>query len=471
MKLECLFFFVYVHLDICSSQFDTMAGGCPNSQPYASWASVQFLTWWQGNTIAGGIFSVCGGVNVIDIAEYNISSSSWLNIGDMGLTNRSALGISNGAVSGLAVVGNILYACYWTGAAFYNNSWYSDPSFWQTYFYHSLLIVSADQTHMASNANNQVSEYLSSTNTWKTIGSVTGIVTTIAYDNSNSNLDLYVAGQITAIGNVTTGTNVLKWTRGTNTWTAVGTPGTGPSTVIGVNSIAVDNSGNLFAASGYLLFNFSGSAWNIVATCDNTITTVQTQPVTGFPAIAGAFLSCNSVSMQLIGYFNGTNWVALAPGLVGNISTISWSPSGLSIAIGGQFTGPNNISNVAIYNICIPPIPDPYNAEYFPSLDLASSGMTSLNDLHIVIRSPLVQPFRSNQNQSVLCDYNSSKKKWRANPIARLVKNFLIIVFHLKQNLKINIFKKENKLQYNQQNGENKNNQVRGKCGNQSRTR
>ena len=94
--------------------------------------------------------------------------------------------------------------------------------------------------------------------------------------------------------------------------------------------------------------------------------------------------------MQLIGYFNGTNWVALAPGLVGNISTISWSPSGLSIAIGGQFTGPNNISNVAIYNICIPPIPDPYNAEYFPSLDLASSGMTSLNDLHIVIRSPLV---------------------------------------------------------------------------------
>ncbi|MDX2032296.1 MAG: hypothetical protein SF339_16600 [Blastocatellia bacterium] len=179
------------------------------------------------------------------------------------------------------------------------------------------------------NANN-IAKYNRATNTWSSLGGgLSGGVNAIVVNGS----DVYVGGRFISATNPGGGTVSLyciaRWSNATNTWSALGVPGTNSNGLNGdINSLAI--------GGGYL---YAGGSF----------TTARNS--------ASDTLSANSIAR-----WDGTRWGTLGTGS-GTTGNGVWSPgranvsaiviSGSDVYAGGSFTKVQNSGSSSLNAYCI----------------------------------------------------------------------------------------------------------------------
>lgn len=168
------------------------------------------------------------------------------------------------------------------------------------------------------------------------IGSgVSNIVLASTYDKTNTDI-IYVG---CASG------PVLKW-NGTS-WSSVGTPPFSQN----VNSLALDNTGILYAGGDFGLYKWNGTAWSIVgsAQSNNSVLALYIDSDNNL-YVGGSFTSIGGISANRIAKWNGTSWSALGSGLNDASFAVSKDLND-NVYIGGLFTtaGGNSSNYVAKY--------------------------------------------------------------------------------------------------------------------------
>lgn len=172
---------------------------------------------------------------------------------------------------------------------------------------------------------------------------------------------LYAGGVFTLADGVANTARIAKW-NGT-AWSALGT-GIGSG---GVNALAFDNTGNLYIGGAFLnhgdangdwITKWDGAAYSSLGTgmaggeLGNVTEIAVAQD--GRVYVGGGFATGNGVTLNGIGYWNGTTFVAMGTGIAGTL----WSVNALAVDergnvfIGGRFDTVNGseITNIAMFN-------------------------------------------------------------------------------------------------------------------------
>jgi trimeric autotransporter adhesin len=305
-----------------------------------------------GNLYIGGAFTMAGGVNATNVAEWNG-------------TNWSALGTGiSGVVFSLTLDGfGNLYAGEANNVAEWNGSQWSalgagvggigivavDPS-GNLYAGGDFSVAGVDATNVAEWDGNQ----------WQPVGAgLVGDVFTLVFDTSGN---LY-AGGLFATQETNSQRNIAEW-NGTE-WSPVG-PGLNGN----VNAIVFDSSGQLYASGGFTIGTagdvtasvgkWNGTAWEpigagITSGLDADVTHLVFDR-SGNLYASGTFTETgNGVVADYISEWNGTHWVPvgsnLSAGINGSVRALAADKSG-NVYAAGIFTGAGSVSvnNIAEWN-------------------------------------------------------------------------------------------------------------------------
>ena len=173
-------------------------------------------------------------------------------------------------------------------------------------------------------------------------------VIAIADDGTN----VFVGGVFTMAGDFAVGSrvpvsNVARWNRSTNTWTAM-SPGVDDGTIFSmvIHDSALYAAGGFIANSGGVDFNriarWTGSQWVPLGAGLNAL--VYTLASNGTSLIAGGdFTEAGGVSANHVAQWNGSNWSALGTGLNGVVRNLVGD--GTNLYAGGSFTSAGGTAN------------------------------------------------------------------------------------------------------------------------------
>lgn len=178
---------------------------------------------------------------------------------------------------------------------------------------------------------------------WVSLGTLDGANGTVfAITENPGSGALYVGGSFTAFGSVLA-SNIVEW-NGSN-WVPLGTGLNGT-----VRALAVDNSGNLYAAgiftnSSLQVINvaeWNGTAWSSLGGSLKGLALAIAVDPSGNIYAGGNFTN-SSISATNIAEWNGTSWSAMGRGMNSYVSALTADSSG-NIYAGGNFTVVNGSS-------------------------------------------------------------------------------------------------------------------------------
>lgn len=177
-----------------------------------------------------------------------------------------------------------------------------------------------------------------------------------------SNGDVWVGGNFTSAGGATAD-GLARWNVATNSWTRFtnGTPGDQ------IYALAIDNSGNVYGGGSFLnwdgvanedyIWKYNGSVFSALGTGMGSVVRAITVHPDGKVYVGGVFTTGDGVTLNGLGYWNGTTFVAMGAtaGVSGSSATvlaIVVLRNG-NLAIGGDFTsagGSSGFNYVAGWN-------------------------------------------------------------------------------------------------------------------------
>lgn len=172
------------------------------------------------------------------------------------------------------------------------------------------------------------------------------------------NGDVWVGGTFTTVGSAATATDGLaRWNIATSTWTAFDL-----SAGAAFNDLEFDFSNNLYATGAFTNWNgnadsdrivkYDGATWSNLGTGLSGTGEALKVFSDSVIYVAGQFTTGNGVTLNRIGYWNGTTFVALhASGADSTINALELDPAG-NLYVGGSFTtiGGASISDIALWN-------------------------------------------------------------------------------------------------------------------------
>jgi len=202
---------------------------------------------------------------------------------------------------------------------------------------------------------------------WKDIfktNELTGQVKALFKDSAGN---LYVGGNFSTAGGVTVN-HIAKWD-GTK-WSALGSGVFSPYYWNGINALAMDGAGNLFAggqfytAGGVAVNNIAkwdGTKWSALGTgiINGSVSALAVDGAGNLYA-GGQFNTAGGVAVNNIAKWDGTKWSALGTGLSGSVmgqfpqgpNVNALAVEGTNLYVGGIFTtaGGNPASNIAVWD-------------------------------------------------------------------------------------------------------------------------
>jgi hypothetical protein len=265
----------------------------------------------SGNLYAGGYFSTAGGATASNIAKWN--GSTWSALGG---------GVAGGAYLGVAAIAM-------------DNS--------------GNLYAGGDFITAGGISAGHVAKWNGSA--WSTLGSGTNNeVYALACDASGN---LYAGGNFTTAGG-TTVNYVAKW-NGVS-WSALGS-GLVSSTLLGVNALALDGSGNLYVGGDFsnaggvpasCIAKWNGISWSALGSGTNQPVWSLSIDASGNLYAGGEFTTAGGTTANHIAKWNGATWSAVGTGMntgsgFGGITALAIDGSG-SLYAGGDFTTAGGLS-------------------------------------------------------------------------------------------------------------------------------
>lgn len=155
--------------------------------------------------------------------------------------------------------------------------------------------------------------------------------------------EVYVGGRFATAGGAAAN-NIAKWD-GAN-WSALGNGVTRGAATAFVNAIAISGNdvyvGGIFTDAGGVAVNnvarWNGAGWSALGSgVTGSLTSVNAIAINGADVfVAGSFSNAGGVLVNNIARWNGSSWFAVGPGLSGTISALA--VSGSDLYAGGAFT-------------------------------------------------------------------------------------------------------------------------------------
>jgi hypothetical protein len=318
-----------------------------------------------GNLYVGGFFTSAGGASAKNIAMWN--GSTWLALGPG--TDNEVRTISLDGKGNLYAGGHFLHAgdvsansiAKWDGTRWSAlgsrtfgggiNSSVWDPA-------GSLFVGTQDGGVLKWNNSD-----------WSGLGSLAGAdVKALAVDSKGT---LYAAGSIywasdSAGQNLIVVNNIARWT-GT-TWVGLGTGLTGghPDRSFPVCGLALDSSGNLYAAGGFLeaggvtanrVAKWGGSSWSALGSINASANGLNDEVIAavfdrnGNLYVSGYFTQAGGTRARYIAKWDGTKWSALGSGTDNLVMALAADGTG-GVYAGGYFSTAGGVkcSGIARWN-------------------------------------------------------------------------------------------------------------------------
>src|SRR3990167_3498040 len=177
------------------------------------------------------------------------------------------------------------------------------------------------------------------------------------------NGNVWIGGTFLTVGSGAAACKGLaRWNVSAGTWTAF-SPGTATFTQVG--ALEIDSNGTLYVgglftdwnglSGGDYIAKYDGSSWSALGTGMNQgVFSLLAHP-DGKIYVAGLFTTGNGVTLNYVGYWNGTTFVVMgSTGLAGGTTigrALAIGPDG-TVYIGGEFTSAGGVSaaNIAAWN-------------------------------------------------------------------------------------------------------------------------
>jgi trimeric autotransporter adhesin len=294
---------------------------------------VYAVTIIDNNIYVGGKFNNAGGINVNNIAKYDIDTNTWSSLGN-GVNNEvyTLTSFNNNLYVGgtFTIIGNNINANYIAKYDINTNTW-SSLGNGVNDFVQTLIVVSNNLyiggfftiANNTINAN-KIVKYDILNDIWYPLGN--GLNNGVIFSFALIDSDLYIGGSFTGVGNNLTSNNIAKYNTTIN-----------PPSNLGWSSITNGTNNNIYSLNtkNELLF------------------------------IGGQFSLANNVFSQNIVFYNTITeqWSILSNELDGAI--ISIININNFLYIGGSF----QFNNIVKYEI-----PDPDDANYIPLGDGINNG-------------------------------------------------------------------------------------------------
>lgn len=180
--------------------------------------------------------------------------------------------------------------------------------------------------------------------TWSALGTgVNSNVKALAVDNTGN---LYAGGIFDVAGGVSA-TYIAKWDG--STWSSLGS-GMSAEFGFGVNALAIDGAGNLYAAGAFssaggitaaCIAKWDGHVWSALGTVEsgvpgiNNVVNALAMDGAGNLYAGGNFSTAGSVSASRVAKWDGSAWSALGSGITNVVSALAVDSTGNLYAGGG----------------------------------------------------------------------------------------------------------------------------------------
>ena len=296
----------------------------------------------NGNVVAGGHFTLAGGVAVSHIAQWN--GTSWRSFG-MGL-NNAVLALSSRQNGNLLVGGKMTEASGVTvnHIAENNGTNWSALGGGMNHDVEALaelpngnLVAGGKFTIAGGSAASLIAEWNGTT--WSPLGSGLGPTSTgtVSAVLPLPNGDIVVGGSFTSAGG-TPANHIARWNG--STWSPLGS---------GMNYevkalVRMPNgdiiAGGWFSTAGGVVANriarWNGTTWSALGSgFNNDVRALATRP-NGDLIAGGGFSTTGGIAMWGIARWNGSTWSALGAGVSGQVEAFATLPNG-DLVVGGYF--------------------------------------------------------------------------------------------------------------------------------------
>jgi hypothetical protein len=182
--------------------------------------------------------------------------------------------------------------------------------------------------------------------------------------------NLYAGGSFTmSTASGESATNIAKWDG--STWSALGSGVGGTNSVDSVNALAIDSSGNLYAGGDFgvesepganfpsnYIAKWNGSAWSVVgAGVDDGVNALACDG-SGNLYAGGNFSTASGIGASCVAKWGGSAWSALIsaipsaiPSVNGSVNALAFDTNGI-LYVGGQFSSAGMVAanNIAKWN-------------------------------------------------------------------------------------------------------------------------
>ena len=343
------------------STWSPLGGGLYNQiDPFSRVSTLVTLP--NGDLIAGGTFTIAGGVRVKNIARWN--GSAWSAIGVVPNSNfnsdriNSIAPLPNGdlIVGGdFTIIGGVpaVKVARWNGSAWSAlGDGINDPDSGAPFIQVRTLTTLPNGELFAGGYFTRVGGVTAMNIArwnginWSPFG--TGLAGTVQVLTTLANGDLIAGGNFTSVGGVAA-SKIARWNG--SAWSPLGA---GMNS--NVNTLTTLPNGDLIAGGTFTaaggapasrIARWTGSAWSPLGTgMNNTVWAVTTMP-NGDLIAGGDFTTAGGVAANYIARWNGSAWFPLGAGMNNRVSALTTLPNGDLIA-GGSFTTAGGVAAITI---------------------------------------------------------------------------------------------------------------------------
>lgn len=309
-----------------------------------------FTTMANGDLVAGGAIAIPGSSTNVNIARWD--GASWTPLGggiggtSIGMVEvRAVATLPNGDIvagGDFTLAGGVpvMHVARWDGIAWHAMGTLTAPSQGGpsvnalAVMPNGDLIAGGNFDSIGGTAATHVARWDGSS--WSSIGTLNGIVVGLSVTPTGA---LLVGGAFTQINSVSR-LRVALWNGGTS-WS--GFP-SGPSGIVNTATMLPNGNvvaGGSFSFAGGGLVNsitlWNGAAWQAMGTgSTGTVMSTLVLP-NGEILVCGLFTAMNNVPARACARWNGAAWASLSPGINPTIYALAAMPNG-DLVVGGDFT-------------------------------------------------------------------------------------------------------------------------------------